>query len=130
MGVIEKGGMKSMELKKKVTNKLVLSSFFKTITVYGKLEQVITKVRRTLFLDNEDSFPFSRIKNVQVVKDVRDSIPDKSIRYAVLLHLNDGKRILVDEVGESSSRGGFKEMKNLGKKISMITGRELKLCEE
>ena len=40
-------------------------------------------------------------KNVQVVKDVRDSIPDKSIRYAVLLHLNDGKRILVDEVGES-----------------------------
>ena len=67
---------------------------------------------------------------MQVVKDIRDSIPDKSIRYAVLLHLNDGKRILVDEVGESSSRGGFKEMKNLGKKISMITGRELKLCEE
>ena len=119
-----------MELKKKVTNKLVLSSFFKTITVDGKIEQVITRVRRTLFFDNEDSFPFSRIKNVQVVKDVRDSIPDKSIRYAVLLHLNDGKRILVDEVGKSSSRGGFKEMKNLGKKISMITGRELKLCEE
>jgi len=119
-----------MELKKKVTNKLVLSSFFKTITFDGKLEQVTTRVRRTLFFDNEDSFQFSRIKNVQVVKDVRDSIPDKSIRYAILLHLHDGKRLLVDEVGESSSRGGFKEMKNLGKKISMITGRELKLCEE
>ena len=130
MGVIEKGGMKSMELKKKVTNKLVLSSFFKTITFDGKLEQVTTRVRRTLFFDNEDSFQFSRIKNVQVVKDVRDSIPDKSIRYAILLQLHDGKRLLVDEVGESSSRGGFKEMKNLGKKISMITGRELKLCEE
>lgn len=119
-----------MELKKKVTNKLVLSSVFKTITIDGKIEQVTTRVRRTLFFDNEDSFQFSRIKNVQVVKDVRDSIPDKSIRYAVLLHLTDGKRILVDEVGESSSRGGFKEMKNLGKKISMITDRELKLCEE
>ena len=130
MGVIEKGGMKSMELKKKVTNKLVLSSFFKTIIIDGKIEHVKTTVRRTLFFDNEDSFPFSRIKNVEVVKDVRDSIPNKCIRYLVLLHLTNGKRMLVDEVGESSSRGGFKEMKNLGKKISMITGRELKLCEE
>ncbi len=119
-----------MELKKKVTNKLVLSSFFKTITVDGKLEQVITRVRRTLFFDNEDSFPFSRIKNVQVVKDVRDSIPNNSIRYVVLLNLSGGRKILVDEVGESSSRGGLREMKNLGKKISTITGRELKLCEE
>ncbi|HHT9113842.1 MAG: hypothetical protein HZA47_00680 [Planctomycetes bacterium] len=118
-----------MELKKKVTNKLVLSSFFKTIIIDGKLEQVITRVRRTLFFDNEDSFPFSRLKNVEVVRDVRNSIPNNYIRYSVLLHLADGKRILVDEVGESSSRGGFKEMKNLGKKISMITGRELKLCD-
>ncbi|TLD42507.1 MAG: hypothetical protein JETT_1158 [Candidatus Jettenia ecosi] len=38
--------------------------------------------------------------------------------------------MLIDEVGESSSRGGLKEMKNLGKKISMITGKELKVCEE
>ena len=130
MGVIEKGGMKSMELKKKVTNKLVLSSFFKTIIIDGKIEQVTLGVRRTLFFDNEDSFRFPRIKNVEVVKDVRDSIPNNSVRYLVLLRLTDGRKILVDEVGESSSRGGFKEMKNLGKKISMITGRELKLCEE
>ena len=27
-------------------------------------------------------------------------------------------------------RGGLKEMKNLGKKISAITGKELKLCGE
>ena len=39
-----------MELKKKVTNKIVLSSFFKTITIDGKIEQVTTRVRRTLFL--------------------------------------------------------------------------------
>jgi hypothetical protein len=115
-----------MELKKKVTIKLVLSSFFKTITVDGKLEQVITRVRRTLFFDNEDSFPFSRIKNVQVVKEVRGYIPNNSIRYVVLLNLSDGRKILVDEVGESSSRGGLREMKNLGKKNSTITGRELK----
>ena len=48
-----------MELKKKVTNKLVLSSFFKTITVDGKIEQVITRVRRTLFsiMRTVSSFP-------------------------------------------------------------------------
>jgi len=119
-----------MKLKKKVTNKLVLSSFFKTIIIDGKTEQVTTRVRRTLFFDNEDSFPFSRIKNVELVKDIRDSIPSKCIRYLVLLHTTNGKRILVDEVGESSGRGGYKEMKNLGKKISEITCRELKLCEE
>ncbi len=118
-----------MELKKKVTNKLVLNSFFKTIVIDGKVEQVTTRVRRTLFFDTEDSFPFSRIKTVEVAKDVRDSIPSECVRYLVLLHLANGKKILVDEVGESSSRGGFKEMKNLGKKISMITGRDLKLCE-
>lgn len=116
--------------KKKVTNKLVLSSFFKTITIDGKAEQVTTMVRRTLFLDNEDSFPFSKIKTVEVVKEARDSVPDKYMRYLVLLHLGNGKRIVVDEVGESSSRGGSKEMKNLGKKISAITGKELKLFEE
>src|SRR3990167_10818538 len=121
--------MKSMELKKKVANKLVLSSFFKTIIVDGKLKQVTTRVRRTLFFDNEDSFPFSRLKNVEVVREVRNSIPNNYIRYLVLLHLTDGRRILVDEVGESSSRGGLREMKNLGKKISTITGRELKLCD-
>ena len=119
-----------MKLKKKATNKLVLSSFFKTIIIDGRIEQVKTTVRRTLFFDNEDSFPFSRIKNVEVVKDVRYSVPNNYIRYLVLLHLTDGRKILVDEVGESSSRGGFKEMKNLGKKISMITSRELKLCDE
>lgn len=119
-----------MKLKKKVTNKLVLSSFFKTIIIDGKTEQVTTRVRRTLFFDNEDSFPFSRIRNVEIVKDIRDSIPNQCIRYLVLLHTTNGKTILVDEVGESSSRGGYKEMKNLGKKISAITCRELKLCEE
>ncbi len=118
-----------MAPKKNVTNKLVLSSFFKIITIDGKTEQVTTKVRRTLFFDDEDCFPFSRIKNVEVVKDVRESIPHDSIRYAVLLHLTNGKKMVVDEVGESSTRGGLKEMKNLGKKISMITGKELKLFE-
>ena len=38
-----------MELKKKVTNKLVLSSFFKTLIIDGKIEQVTLRVRRTLF---------------------------------------------------------------------------------
>jgi hypothetical protein len=116
--------------KKKVTNKLVLSSFFKTITIDGKTEQVTTMVRRTLFLDNEDYFPFSKIKNVEVAKEARESVPDKYMRYLVLLHLSNGKRIVVDEVGEFSSRGGLKEMKNLGKKISMITGKTLKVCDE
>ena len=41
--------MKSMALKKNVTNKLVLSSFFKIITIDGKSEEVVVKVRRTLF---------------------------------------------------------------------------------
>jgi len=122
--------MKSMALKKNVTNKLVLSSFFKIITIDGKTEQVTTKVRRTLFFDDEESFPFSKIKSVEVAKDVRESIPNHYIRYAVLLNLTNGKKILVDEVGESSNRGGLKEMKNLGKKISMITGKELKLFED
>lgn len=119
-----------MALKKNVTNKLVLSSFFKIITIDGKAEQVTIRVRRTLFFDDEDSFPFSKIKNVEVVKDVRESVPNDYIRYAVFLNLANGKKILVDEVGESSSRGGLREMKNLGKKISMITGKELKLFED
>lgn len=116
-----------MALKKNVTNKLVLSSFFKIITIDGKTEQVTTKVRRTLFFDDEESFPFSKIKSVEVAKDVRESIPNDYIRYAVFLNLTNGKKIIVDEVGESSNRGGLKEMRNLGKKISMITGKELKL---
>lgn len=119
-----------MAVKKNVTNKLVLSSFFKIITIDGKTEQVTTKVRRTLFFDDEDHFPFSKIKNVSVIKDIRESIPTDCVRYAVLLNLANGKKILVDEVGESSSRGGLREMKNLGKKISAITGKELKLCED
>lgn len=118
-----------MVLKKKVTNKIVLSSFFKTLTIDGKAEHVTTKVRRTLFFDNEESFPFSKIKKVEVVKESIDSVPDNYIRYVVLLHLTDGKKVLVDEVGESSSRASLREMKNLGKKISEITGKELKLCE-
>lgn len=121
--------MKPMAPKKNVTNKLVLSSFFKIITIDGKTEQVTTKVRRTLFFDDEDSFPFSKIKCVEVAKDVRESIPNDCIRYVVLLNLTNGKKIIVDEVGESSNRGGFKEMKNLGKKISMITDKEIKLFE-
>ncbi|MDN3514885.1 MAG: hypothetical protein NG747_10855 [Candidatus Brocadia sp.] len=119
-----------MTPKKNVTNKLVLSSFFKIITIDGKAEQVTTKVRRTLFFDDEDSFPFSRIKSVEVAKDVRESIPNDYVRYVVLLNLANGKKILVDVVGESSNRGGLKEMKNLGKKISIITGKELKLFED
>lgn len=119
-----------MALKKNVTNKLVLSSFFKIITIDGKTERVTTKVRRTLFFDDEDSFPFSKIKNVEVIKDVRESIPNDYIRYAVLLNLANGKKLLVDKLGESSNRGGLKEMKNLGKKISMITGKELKLFKD
>ncbi len=119
-----------MVVKKKVTNKLVLSSFFKTLIIDGKTEQVTTRVRRTLFFDNEDNFQFSKIRKVEVAKDERNSIPNSYLRYVVLLHLTDGTKVLVDKVGESSSRGGLKEMKNLGKKISMITGKELKLCEE
>ncbi len=122
--------MKSMVSKKKVTNKLVLSSFFRLITIDGKTEQVTTKIRRTLFFDNDESFPFSKIKTIEVTKDVRESTPDDYLRYLVFLHLTDGKRILMDEVGESSSRGGFKEMTNLGKRISMITGKNLKLCDK
>ncbi|MEK6636287.1 MAG: hypothetical protein AABY38_08000 [Planctomycetota bacterium] len=122
--------MKSMVVKKKVTNKLVLSSFFKIISIDGKTEQVTTRVRRTLFFDNEDNFPFSKIRKVEVVKDVRNSVPNNYLKYLVLLHLTDGRTVLVDKVSESSRRGGLKEMKNLGKKISMITGKELKLCED
>ncbi len=119
-----------MALKKKVTNKLVLSSFFKMVIIDEKTEQVTIKVRRTLFFDDEESFPFSKIKSVEVAKDIRESIPDNYIKYVVLLNLADKKKILVDGVGESSNRGGLKEMKNLGKKISMITGKELKLFED
>ncbi|MCF6157265.1 MAG: hypothetical protein E3K32_01545 [wastewater metagenome] len=118
-----------MVVKKKITNKLVISSFFKAITIDGRTEHVTTKVRRTLFFDNEESFPFTQIKRVEVVKEEIDSVPDNCIRYLVFLHLTDGRQILVDEVGQSSSRGGFREMKNLGKKIAMITGKELKLYE-
>lgn len=119
-----------MVAKKKITNKLVLNSFFKTIIIDGKAEQIVTKIRRTIFFDNENSFSFSKIKRVEVVKEILDSVPDNYIRYLVLLRLTDGKKMLIDEVGESSGRGGLKEMKNLGKKISMITGKELKACEE
>ena len=117
-------------MKGKDTNKLVLSSFFKLITIDGKAEQVTTGVRRTLFFDDEESFPFSRIKKVEVAKEVLDSVPSNYVRYLVLLHLTDGKKVVVDEVGESSDRGGLKEMKNLGKKISTITGKELKISGE
>jgi hypothetical protein len=119
-----------MASKKKVTDKLVLSSFFKNIVIDGKAEQVTKKVRRTLFFDGEDSIPFSRVRNVEVAKEVKDSIPNEYVRYVVLLHLTDGRRLVVDEVGESSSRGSFREMKSLGKKVSVITGKELILCEE
>ena len=122
--------MKPMAPKKNVTNKLVLSSFFKIITIDGKTEQVTTKVRRTLFFDDEDSFPFSKIKCVEVAKDIRASIPNDYVRYVVSLNLANGKKMVIDEIGESSNRGGVREMKNLGKKISMITGKELKLCED
>ena len=115
-------------VKSKDTNKLVLSSFFKLITIDGKAEQVTTGVRRTLFFDDEESFPFSRIKKVEVATEELDSAPSNYMRYLVLLHLTDGKKVVVDEVGESSGRGGLKEMKNLGKKISAITGKELKMC--
>ncbi len=115
---------------KKVTNKLVLGSFFKTITIDGKIEQVTTRVRRTLFFDDEDKFAFSKIKNVEVAKEIRDSMPNNCIRYLVLLHLTDGKKVLVDKVSESSGRGGLKEMKNLGEKISRITDKVLKVCEK
>ncbi len=118
-----------MVLKKKVTNKLVLSSFFKSIVIDGKTEQVTTKIRRTLFFDNEESFPFSKIKRVEVAREAVDSVPNTYVRYVVLLYLTNGKKILVDEVGESSSRGGLREMKNLGKKISEITGKEITLCD-
>ncbi|MBE7444427.1 MAG: hypothetical protein HS132_03995 [Planctomycetia bacterium] len=122
--------MKPMAPKKNVTNKLVLSSFFKIITIDGKTEQVTTRVRRTLFFDDEDSFPFSKIKCVEVAKDIRESIPNDYVRYVVSLNLAQGKKIIIDEVGESSNRGGVREMRNLGKKISIITGKELKLCED
>lgn len=118
-----------MVLKKKITNKLVVSSFFKTITIDGRAEQVITKVRRTFFFDNENSFPFSKIKKVEVAREELDSVPDNYIRYLVLLCLTDGRKVVVDELGESSSRGGLREMKNLGKKISAITGKEFKVYE-
>lgn len=116
--------------KKHATNKLVLSSFFKIITIDGKTEQVTTKVRRTLFFDDEDSFSFSKIKNVEVTKEIKESIPNDYVRYLVLLNLANGEKILVDEIGESSRRGGIKEMKNLGKKISTITGKTLKMFED
>lgn len=122
--------MKSMAPKKNMTNKLVLSSFFKTITIDGKTEQVTTKVRRTLFFDDEDSFPFSKIKSVEVAKDIKESVPNDYVRYLVLLNLSNGEKILVDEIGESSQRGGIREMKNLGKKISTITGKALKMFED
>ncbi|MCC6324784.1 MAG: hypothetical protein L3J18_04865 [Candidatus Brocadia sp.] len=119
-----------MAPKKHATNKLVLSSFFRIITIDGKTEQVTTRVRRTLFFDDEDSFPFSKIKNVEVAKDIKESIPNDCIRYLVLLNLANGDKILIDEIGESSPRGGMREMKNLGKKISAITGKTLKTFED
>lgn len=119
-----------MAPKKQMTNKLVLSSFFKTIIIDGKAEQVTTKVRRTLFFDDEDSFPFSKIKSVEVAKAIKESIPNDYARYLVLLHLANGGKLLVDEIGESSHRGGIREMKNLGKKISLITGKTLKMFED
>ena len=122
--------MKSTAPKKHVTNKLVLSSFFKTITIDGKTEKVTTRVRRTLFFDDEDSFPFSKIKSVEVAKDIKESIPNDYVRYLVLLNLSNGEKILVDEIGEASQRGGIREMKNLGKKISIITGKTLKIFED
>ncbi|MDR4509779.1 MAG: hypothetical protein MRJ65_16355 [Candidatus Brocadiaceae bacterium] len=117
-------------MKKKVTNKLVLSSLFRTITIDGKTEQVTKRVRGTVFFDAEDLFPFSKIKNVEVAKEEKDSVPDTYLRFLVLLHLTDGRKILIDEVGETSNRGSLKEMKNLGKKISMITNKRLKIFDK
>ncbi|MGQ3686330.1 MAG: hypothetical protein ACUBOA_15200 [Candidatus Loosdrechtia sp.] len=117
-------------VKKKVTNKVVISSFFKTISIDGRTEQVTVTVRRTLFFDNEERFPFFMIRRIEVAREALDSVPDNYIRYVVFLHLTDGRNIIVDEVGESSVRGGLREMKNLGKKISAITSKELKLCED
>lgn len=119
-----------MVVKKKATNKLVLGSFFKTITIDGKTEQITTRTRRTLFFDNEESFPFSKVKNVEVAIDAKDSVPTTCLKYLVLLNLTDGRKILVFKVGETSKRISLKEMNNLGRKISLITGKNLKLCEE
>lgn len=119
-----------MVVKKKATNKLVLGSFFKTITIDGKTEQITTRTRRTLFFDNEEGFPFSKVKNVEVAINAKDSVPTNCLKYLVLLNLTDGRKILVSKVGETSKRISLKEMKNLGRKISLITGKNLKLCEE
>ena len=48
------------------------------------------------------------------------------MRYLVLLHLTDGKKVVVDEVGESSGRGGLKEMKNLGKRSAQLPVKNLR----
>ena len=121
---------KAVKSTKKATDKIVLSSFFKTFTIDGKTELVTRRIRRTLFFDHVETYPFAKIKKTEVVKNVKDSIPDNYLKYAVVLHLNNGKTLLVDEIGETSSRGGLKEMKNLGKRISMITEKELVLCDE
>jgi len=121
---------KEKKTRKKTTHKLIVSSFFKTITIDGKKEQVTKRIKRTLFFDNEETFPFTKIKAVEVAKDERDSLQNTYLRFLVLLHLTDGRRVLIDEVSEYSNRGGLKEMKNLGRKISMITGKELVLLTE
>ncbi|MBM4055915.1 MAG: hypothetical protein FJ264_14880 [Planctomycetes bacterium] len=115
---------------KKATDKIVLSSFFKTIVIDGKTEHVTKRIRRTLFFDHVESYPFAKIKKAEVVKNAKDSVPENYLRYSVVLHLDNGKTLLVDEIGETSGRGGLKEMKNLGKRISMITGKYLVVCDE
>ncbi|WP_347273182.1 hypothetical protein [Candidatus Kuenenia sp.] len=122
-----KGAMKAT---KKSTDKIVLSSLFKTIIIDGKTEQVTRQIRRTLLFDHVEVFPFTQIKKIELVKNEKESITDSYLTYAVLLHLNNGKTMLVDELGETSVRGGFKEMKNLGKKIGIITGKEFILCDD
>lgn len=123
----EKSAMKAT---KKSTDKIVLSSLFKTIIIDGKTEQVTRQIRRTLFFDQVEVFPFTQIKKIEIVKNEKESITDSYLTYAVLLHLNSGKTMLVDELGETSGRGGFKEMKNLGKRVGMVTGKEFVLCDE
>lgn len=127
---MKKTAKSAMKATKKSTDKIVLSSLFKTIIIDGKTEQVTRQIRRTLFFDHVEVFPFTQIKKIELVKNEKESITDSYLTYAVLLHLNNGKTMLVDELGETSVRGGFKEMKNLGKKISIITGKEFILCDD
>src|SRR3989304_6690123 len=118
---MKKTAKSSMKATKKSTDKIVLSSLFKTIIIDGKTEQVTRQIRRTLFFDQVEVFPFTQIKKIELVKNEKESITDSYLTYAVLLHLNNGKTMLVDELGETSVGGGLKGLKNLGKRVSMVT---------